>query len=143
MPMCTWGMWSENMECRVDTHGAMKKNLSRFGGRNPEKFNFENLVFHRKDGKKGMMEKFHKNGWAHAFIKRHVHVPMCTWCTWSENMECRGDTHGAMKKNLSRFGGRKPSNHEVQGGADLPPPISSVRKNSPSGIGLITKHRQN
>ena len=30
----------------------MKKKLSRFGGRNPEKFNFENLVFYRKDGKK-------------------------------------------------------------------------------------------
>ncbi len=30
-----------------------------------------------------------------SFIKRHVHVPTCTWGTWSENMECRGDTHGA------------------------------------------------
>ena len=43
MPTCTWGTWFENMECRGDTHGAMKENLSRFGGRNPEKFNFENL----------------------------------------------------------------------------------------------------
>ena len=38
-------------EYRGDTHGAMKKKLSRFGGRNPEKFNFENLwkfveIFH-------------------------------------------------------------------------------------------------
>ncbi len=22
------------------------------------------------------------------FIKRHVHVPTCTWGMWSENMEC-------------------------------------------------------
>ena len=28
---------------RGDKHGARKKNLSRFGRRNPEKFNFENL----------------------------------------------------------------------------------------------------
>ena len=28
---------------RGDTHGARKKKLSRFGHRNPEKFNFENL----------------------------------------------------------------------------------------------------
>ena len=31
------------LECRGDTHGARKKNLSRFGGQNPEKFKFENL----------------------------------------------------------------------------------------------------
>ena len=47
---------------------------------------------------------FHKKARARA----HVHVPTCTWGMWSENMECRVDTHGAMKKNLSQFGGRKP-----------------------------------
>ncbi len=104
MPTCTWGMSSENMECRVDTHGALKKKLSRFGGWNPEKFNFEYLVCYRKDGKKGIFLVFRK----FFFIKRHVHMPTCTWGMWSENMECRVDTHGAMKKNLSQFGGQKP-----------------------------------
>ncbi len=39
-------------------------------------------------------------GGEHFFIKRHVHVPTCTWGMWSENMECRVDTHGAMKKKF-------------------------------------------
>ena len=55
---------------RGDTHGARKKNLSRFGHQNPEKFNFENLVFYRKNGKKGSFFKvflkfFHKTARAH------------------------------------------------------------------------------
>ena len=104
VPTCTWGMWSENIIFRVDTHGAMKKNLSRFGDRNPEKFNFEYLVFHKKRWGKRHFLVF----WEFFLIKRHVNVPRCTWGMWSENIIFRVDTHGAMKKNLSRFGGRNP-----------------------------------
>ena len=59
-------MWHKD-SAPAPSGGGPSENLSQFVGRNPEEFNFENLVFHRKDGKKGMMEKFHKNGWAHAF----------------------------------------------------------------------------
>ena len=41
------------------------------------------------------MGKFHKKFCAHAFIKRYMHVPTYMWGMWSENMECRVETHGA------------------------------------------------
>ncbi len=58
----------------------MKKKLSRFGGQNSEKFNFENLVFYRKDGKKGIFlvflgNIFHKK----AREPAHVHVGHVVW----------------------------------------------------------------
>ena len=67
-------MWSENMECTIDTHGAMKKNLSRFGGRKPQ---FEVSGAHL----------FQPTFFRCAFIP--AHFPR------------RGDTHRARKKNLS------------------------------------------
>ena len=47
---------------------SLGKKLSRFDGRNPGKFNFENWVFYRKDGKKGIFLFFLGN----FFHKRHV-----------------------------------------------------------------------
>ena len=37
----------------------------------------------------------------HFFIKRHMHMPTCKWGMWSENMECRVDTHGVTQKIAS------------------------------------------
>ena len=51
-PLVYWKLAKLCLGNIEETHTEPGKKLSRFGGRNPEKFNFENLVFHRKNGKK-------------------------------------------------------------------------------------------
>ena len=61
--MCTWGMWSENLECRIDTHGAIKKNSadSVVGNHSLKLSGYSHLL--RENQGKGkytvLMEKFH------------------------------------------------------------------------------------